>query len=63
MLWIIEAGATEWMKLYENAYIRLNIAVFWDTMLCHWLSLFRMLLRAIAFEMTETTCPVLQYLW
>jgi len=43
-LWVMEAGATEWMKLYGNAYIRLNIAVFWDIMLCHWVSLFLMLL-------------------
>jgi hypothetical protein len=42
---IMEAGATEWTKLYGNAYIRLNIAVFWDIMLCHWVSLFLMLLK------------------
>jgi hypothetical protein len=59
----MEAGATEWKKLYGNAYIRLNIAVFWDMKLCHWVSLFPMLFRTIASEMAETTCPVLQGLW
>jgi hypothetical protein len=58
-LCVIKAGATEWVKLYGNAYIWLNIAVFWDKMLCHWLNLFLMLLRTIASEITETTCPVL----
>ena len=47
-IWVMEAGATEWLKLYGNAYIRLNIAVFCDMMLCHWVSLFLMLLRTIA---------------
>jgi len=28
MLWVMEAGATEWMKLYGNAFIGLNNAVF-----------------------------------
>jgi len=59
----MEAGATESTKLYVNTYIRLNIAVFWDMMLCHWLSLFPMILSTIASEMAETTCPVLQGLW
>jgi hypothetical protein len=62
-LWVVEAGATEWTNLYGNAHIRLNIAVFWDIMLCHCVSLFLMLLRTIASEMAETTCPVLQGLW
>jgi len=62
-IWVMEAGATEWTKLYGNAYIRLNIAVFCDMMLCHWVSLFLMLLRTTASEMAGTTCPVLQGLW
>jgi hypothetical protein len=59
----MEAGAIEWTKLYGNAYSRLNIAVFWDIMLCHWVSLFLTLLMTIASEMAGTTCPVLQGLW
>ena len=62
-LWVMEASATEWTKFYGHAYIRLNIAVSCDMMLCHWLSLFLMLLRTIASEMAEITCPLLQSLW
>jgi len=48
-LWVIEAGAPEGMKLYGNAYIRLNIAVFWDMMLCHLLSFFPMFFKDYCF--------------
>jgi hypothetical protein len=52
---VIKAGATECVKLHGNAYIRLNIAVLWDKMLCHCLNLFLMLLRTIASETAGTT--------
>jgi hypothetical protein len=38
IVWVMEAGATKWTKLYGNAHIRLNSAVFWDIMLCHCVS-------------------------